>query len=40
VVIRIGILGDFNPEYPSHITIGTSLQLAGRAPGSFARFAG
>ena len=37
---RIGVLGDFNPEYPSHVTIGTSLQHAGRVPGSFARFAG
>jgi CTP synthase (UTP-ammonia lyase) len=33
VTIRIGILGDFSPEYPSHITIGTSLQHARRALG-------
>ena len=33
MTIRIGALGDFNPEYPSHVTIGTSLQHAGRALG-------
>ena len=32
--IRIGIMGEFNPEFPSHVTIGTSLQQhAGRALG-------
>jgi CTP synthase (UTP-ammonia lyase) len=31
VTIRIGILGDFNPETPAHTTIGPSLQHAGRA---------
>jgi len=31
VTIRIGILGDFNPEFPAHTTIDTSLQHAGRA---------
>jgi CTP synthase (UTP-ammonia lyase) len=29
--IRIGILGDFNPEFPSHTTIDESLRHAGRA---------
>jgi CTP synthase (UTP-ammonia lyase) len=33
VTIHIGILGDLNPEYPSHITIDPSLQHAGRALG-------
>jgi len=33
VTIRIGIMGDFNPDFPAHTTIDTSLQHAGRAPG-------
>jgi len=33
VTIRIGILGDFNPETPAHTTIDPSLQHAGRALG-------
>ena len=31
--IRIGILGDFNPEYHSHLATNASLQQAGRALG-------
>jgi len=31
--IRIGILGDFNPEYHSHLATNTSLQHAARALG-------
>jgi len=33
--IRIGILGDFDPETPAHTMIDPSLQHAGRALGSF-----
>ena len=33
VTIRIGILGDFNPESPAHTMIDPSLQHAGRALG-------
>jgi CTP synthase (UTP-ammonia lyase) len=33
VTIRIGILGDFNPETPAHTMIDPSLQHAGRALG-------
>ena len=32
--IRIGILGDFSPEFPAHIMIAPSLQQAVRALGS------
>jgi CTP synthase (UTP-ammonia lyase) len=31
--IRIGILGDFNPEYHSHLATNESLQHAARALG-------
>jgi len=31
--IRIGILGDFNPEYHSHLATNASLQHAARALG-------
>jgi len=31
MAIRIGILGDFNPEFPAHTTIAPSLQHAGCA---------
>jgi CTP synthase (UTP-ammonia lyase) len=31
--IRIGILGDFNPEYHSHLATNASLQHAARARG-------
>jgi CTP synthase (UTP-ammonia lyase) len=31
--VRIGILGDFNPEYHSHLATNASLQHAARALG-------
>ena len=31
--IRVGILGDFNPEYHSHLATNASLQHAARALG-------
>ena len=40
VTIRIGIMGDFNQEFPSHTTIAPSLQHAGRALGIFRPFRG
>ena len=33
MTIRIGIMGDFNPEFPAHTTIDPSLQHAGRTLG-------
>jgi len=35
MTIRIGVLGDFNPETPAHTMIDPSLQHAGRALGVF-----
>jgi CTP synthase (UTP-ammonia lyase) len=37
--IRIGILGDFNPEYRSHHATNSSLQHAARALGREVEFA-
>ena len=33
MTVRIGIMGDFNPEFPAHSTIAPGLQHAGRALG-------